>query len=65
MAAERCLVVGAGLIGSRTANELASRGHPVKLLSRSFNPWLEQRDEDAPAVELVRGTIPGAPEAAE
>jgi UDP-glucose 4-epimerase len=65
MPAERCLVVGGGLIGSRTANELASRGHPVKLLSRSFNPWLEQRGEDAPTIELVRGTIPGAPEAAE
>jgi UDP-glucose 4-epimerase len=65
MPAERCLVVGGGLIGSRTAHELASRGHQVRLLSRSFNPWLEERGEDAPPIDLVRGTIPGAPEAAE
>lgn len=35
----RCLVLGAGLIGSHVARALADRGHAVTVFSRGFNPW--------------------------
>lgn len=65
MAAEPCLVIGGGLIGSRVAHELAARGHPVTVLSRSANPWLQERIDDGEEIDLVSGAIPGAPEEAE
>jgi UDP-glucose 4-epimerase len=60
---ERCLVIGGGLLGSRVADALAASGRPTTILSRSFNPWLAQRPAGAPAIELVEGELPGAPEA--
>lgn len=57
MSEERALVIGGGLIGSRIADVLAGQGNPVKVLSRSFNPWLEERATDAPGIELVEGEI--------
>ena len=59
MSAERCLVIGGGLIGSRIADQLASAGHPVKVLSRSFNPWLVEHAEAAEGLELIEGEIAG------
>ena len=53
---EPCLIIGGGLIGSRIADALASDGHSVKVLSRSFNPWLSSRD-GAGEIELVEGEL--------
>lgn len=53
---EPCLVIGGGLIGSRIADALASEGHSVRVLSRSFNPWLASRD-GASEIELVEGEL--------
>jgi UDP-glucose 4-epimerase len=54
---ERCLVIGGGLIGSRIADRLVSEGHPVKVLSRSFNPWLLARRDGVSKIELVEGEL--------
>ena len=38
----RCLVVGAGLIGSHVARRLADEGADVTVFSRGLNPWLDE-----------------------
>ena len=59
MSSEQALVIGGGLIGSRVASALSEEGHRVKVLSRSFNPWLLDRDGDAGGVELIEGEVGG------
>ena len=43
----RCLVVGAGLLGSHVARELADCGYEVAVFTRGVNPWFtSERQED-------------------
>lgn len=53
----RALVVGGGLLGGHVAVSLAERGHPVAVVSRSFNPWLLERVDGGVPVNLVERVI--------
>lgn len=55
----RCLVVGPGLLGSRTAVALASRGCRTVLFGRSLSPWLAPRMASVPELEHVPGVVEG------
>lgn len=55
MADARCLVVGAGFLGSHVAHHLAESGHSVSLFSRSFNPWFTS--DRATRIEIHVGRI--------
>jgi UDP-glucose 4-epimerase len=51
----RCLVLGAGLLGSHIARHLADAGYGVTLFSRGVNPWLDESRRDG--IELHTGRI--------
>ncbi len=57
MADQRCLVLGAGFLGSHVAHHLAQTGFEVSLFSRSFNPWFTS--ERAEGIDIHVGRIEG------
>jgi UDP-glucose 4-epimerase len=54
-APSRCLVLGAGLLGSHVALDLSRRGHLVEVFSRSCNPWASRLA--ASGVDIHTGSI--------
>ncbi|MHB8470286.1 MAG: NAD-dependent epimerase/dehydratase family protein [Gaiellaceae bacterium] len=48
----RCLVLGAGLIGSHVARRLADAGAAVTVFSRGLNPWFDEGRREGIEVHL-------------
>lgn len=57
VSSERPLIFGGGLLGGHLAVRLAEHGYRPTVISRSFNPWLEQQVAAGAAIELLRSEV--------
>jgi UDP-glucose 4-epimerase len=53
-AVRRCLVLGAGLLGSHIARHLADSGYDVDVYSRGLNPWFDETRRQGIDVHIGR-----------